>query len=153
LVLSASQSFAPFPAHEKPIELTIAFVVDKAIPGLDKNPRPLRTVDCSLMQGFRAVAEGALLCDEQTAVLNHAARLLLGEAEAERILEGLKNTTLGFDEASVGTLRRELVLYGLIEIAREDRSSYTVGHSSITRTVTIWKLTDYGRHQLAATAP
>jgi len=97
------------------------------------------------MEAFRAVAEGALLSEDKDAVLKHAALLLLEYGE--------ENSSVRFDPTSVRTLRRELVLYGLIEVAREDRSSYSLGPSSITHTVTIWKLTDYGRRQLAAIAP
>jgi hypothetical protein len=104
------------------------------------------------------VAEGALLYEIKEAVLQHAATILLGET-AKRIFEEVPNAVLGFDSRSEKILRRELVLYGLIDIAREDRSSYatTAGLMSpsgtVTRTVTIWKLTDYGRRQLAAIAP
>jgi hypothetical protein len=64
-----------------------------------------------------------------------------------------KDSSIGFDPASVRTLRRDLLLYGLIEVAREDRSSYRASSGTVTQTVTIWRLTDWGRRQLAAIAP
>jgi hypothetical protein len=93
------------------------------------------------------VAEATLLHVDETTVLNHAAKLLLSEPEN-------KDSIIGFDAASVRTLRREFLLYGLIEIGREDRSYYhPLDKSTVTQTVTTWKLTDYGRRQLAAIAP
>ena len=79
--------------------------------------------------------------------------MLFLDPEMKKILEDNKPVTVGFDPASVRDLRRDLVLYGLIEVAREDHSTYIVGPSSITRTFTIWRLTDYGRRQLVAIAP
>jgi hypothetical protein len=79
--------------------------------------------------------------------------MLFLDPETKKLFEDTKNVTAGFDPASLRNLRRDLVLYGLIEIAREDRSTYTIGHSSITRTFTIWRLTDYGRRQLVTIAP
>jgi hypothetical protein len=131
--LSATRHSAPFPAHEKRIQLTV-------VSGF-AGSKHVRTLDCSLMESFRAVAEGALLYDDDYTVLEHAAKLLLGEPE----IEG----SVTFDAASKRTLRRELVLYGLLEIDRKDISS----HGGGTQTITIWKLTDYGRRQLAAIAP
>jgi hypothetical protein len=148
--LSAAQQLSPFPAHQKPIQLNI---VRSAGGSTDLTEwRPMQTIDCSLMQAFKAVAEGALLYADENDVLKHAAMLFLGP-ETNKILEDNKTVTVGFDPASVRNLRRDLVLYGLIEIAREDRSTYTIGPSSITRTFTIWRLTDYGRRQLVAIAP
>jgi len=104
------------------------------------------------MQAFKAVAEGALLYADENDVLKHAAMLFLN-LETKKLFEDTESITVGFDPASLRNLRRDLVLYGLIEVAREDRSTYTIGHSSITRTFTIWRLTDYGRRQLVAIAP
>lgn len=118
---------APFPAHEKQINLLMK---DGSV------------LTCSLMDGFKAVAEGALLYEHEGQVLSHAAKLLLGITPSG-----------DFDQTSVMTLRRELLLYGLIEIAREDRSKPHYSKGTMTQTVTIWKLTDYGRRQLAAVAP
>jgi hypothetical protein len=125
---AAQQSLetVPFPAHLKPIRLTIVNV---------GNAKTIRTVDSSLRQAFQAVAEGALLYQTEHMVLNHAANLLLGEPENG-------NTTIGFNLASVKTLRRELMLFGLIEVQGQH------GGSLIS-----WRLTDYGRRQLAAIAP
>jgi nucleoside 2-deoxyribosyltransferase len=127
------QVTAPFPAHEKPIQLTILAV---------SSSKPLRTVDCSLMRAFQAVAEGTLQYDLELDVLAYAAKLLIGRPEDDK-------ESLGFDETSIRTLRRELVLYGLIEIVREDRST----SDGTPMRVTIWRLTDYGRCQLVAIAP
>jgi nucleoside 2-deoxyribosyltransferase len=135
---AAQEATVPFPAHKNPIQLAISRVVNK-------QREPVRTVDCSLKQGFQAVAEGALLYDDSRHILTHAAKLLLGKPE-----EG--DASIGFDFASERTLRRELLLYGLIEIVREARASPTM-LGTVTDTTTIWKLTDYGRRQLAAIAP
>jgi len=148
--LSAAQQLSPFPAHQKPIQLNI---VRSAGGSTDLTEwRPLQTIDCSLMQAFKAVAEGALLYADENDVLKHAAMLFLN-LETKKLFEDTESITVGFDPASLRNLRRDLVLYGLIEVAREDRSTYTIGHSSITRTFTIWRLTDYGRRQLVAIAP
>jgi len=140
----------PFPAHAKPIQLAISRVVNK-------QRQPVRTVDCSLRQALQAVGEGTLLYDTPREVLNHAAKLLLGKPEEN-------DRSINFDFASEQTLRRELVLNGLIEIVREDRppasrfdfdsppSAY-LRATPISELPTIWKLTDYGRRQLAAIAP
>lgn len=158
--LNAAQELtAPFPAHEKPIQLIIAAGVSSPTDPIfgqssNSNWGPLRTINCSVMQAFKAVAEGALLYADEKDVLNHAAMLFLDPAETEKLLkETNKNVTFGFDPESVKILRRDLLLYGLIEVAWEDRSTYTLGPSSITRTFTIWRLTDYGRRQLMAIAP
>jgi nucleoside 2-deoxyribosyltransferase len=141
--LSAAQQLSPFPAHEKQIQLAIAQVIGR----IKSDPEPIRTLDCSLMEALKAVAEAALLYEYENQVLNYAAKLLLGEPES-------KDSLLGFQAASVRTLRREFVLYGLFEIGHEDRSHYSPpDKSSVTQTVTTWKLTDYGRRQLAAIAP
>jgi uncharacterized protein DUF4062 len=140
--LSAAQQSGPFPAHEKPIRLTILI-------GGYLDPHPPETIDCSLMQGFQVVAEGALLYAEEYLVLEYAAKLLLGKPQDERAMR--------FDEASVKTLRRDLVLYGLIDVQGADRSTYSYDKEgnigTTTQTVTVWRLTDYGRRQLAAIAP
>jgi nucleoside 2-deoxyribosyltransferase len=140
--LSATQELPPFPA-QKPIRLTFLRVDKEKI-----GSYPCKTVDCSLIQAFQAVGEGTLLDEEEDRVLKHAAKLLLGDAE--------KDSNIYFDAASVRILRRELLLYGLLEVDREDRSyrgwSGKV-ESTHTVTVTIWRLTDYGRRQLAAMAP
>jgi hypothetical protein len=139
---AAQQSLetVPFPAHEKPIQLIIATGFGGAAPH--------KTVDCSLRRAFQAVAEGALQYDTDYEVLTHAAKLLLAEPADDK-------GSFSFADASVQTLRRELVLYGLIEIRREDRSGLGFGKDTMitnTRTVTVWRLTDYGRRQLAAIA-
>jgi Domain of unknown function (DUF4062) len=108
--LSAAQQSlmtAPFPAHEKLIQLIIRS-------GFGRQERP-QIIDCSLMRAFQAVAEGALQDDLDHEVLEYAAKLLIGRPEGDK-------ESFGFDETSIRTLRRELVLYGLIEVAREDRS-------------------------------
>jgi Domain of unknown function (DUF4062) len=138
---AAQEATAPFPAHEKPIHLIIATGFGGA--------RPYKTVDCSLRQAFQAVAEGALLYDIDDEVLTYAAKLLLAEPADDK-------GSFRFVDASVQTLRRELVMYGLIEIRREDRSSLGFDKDTMTtrtQTVTVWRLTDYGRRQLAAIAP
>ena len=134
----------PFPAHQKPIQLII-----QSGSGLGRI-KHAQTINCSLSQAFQAVAEGALLYDNESRSLGYAAKLLLGRPEGDKVV-------FGFDDASVQTLRRELVLYGLIEIRREDRSGLSFGKddamTTTTQTVTVWRLTDYGRRQLAAIAP
>ena len=139
--LSAAQhslATIPFPA-DKSIQLAI-------VSGYGK---PVRTVVCSLGQGFKAVAEAALLYEDDYQVFSHAAKLLLGEPEMIQ-----DDILLGFNPASVRTLRRDLLLYGLIEVGLQDRSSYnSFDKITATETVTIWRLTDYGRRQLAAIAP
>jgi hypothetical protein len=75
--------------------------------------------------------EGALQFRDQDEVLWYAAKRFLGDNEYRN---------LRFHETSVKTLRRDLVLYGLIEV---DQDGFT----------RVWKLTDYGRRQLAAIAP
>jgi Domain of unknown function (DUF4062) len=147
---SAQKVTVPFPAHEKPIQLIITRGFHSrgyVTRGFDRGEHA-QTVDCSLRQAFQAVAEGALLYDVEHDVLGHAANLL-GKSEGN-------NKLAGFADTSVKTLRRELLLYDLIEIRSEDRSSYGFNKDSITtrtHTVTVWKLTEYGRRQLIAIAP
>jgi hypothetical protein len=153
--LGAAESTAPFSAHEKPIELLI--VAGQWAGGTLQGPRVIEVRECSLMEGFRAVAEGTLRYAEEKDVLNHAAKSLLEPTTIKDLFKEAgdysSRIVCGFDEVCLEDLRRDLVLYGLIQVEHEERSRYTVGHSSITSTVAVWKLTDYGRRQLAAVAP
>jgi len=139
---AAEQSLsAPFPARKKPIELTFV-----------KNDKVVGTSECSLGISFQAVAEASLLHDDESEVLDYAAMLLcrwLNQSKGAQF-EGDER----FSEQSVLTLRREFLLNGLIEIRREDRTSYDImRNTNTTYTVPIWKLTDYGRQQLRAITP
>ena len=58
-----------------------------------------------------------------------------------------------FEEDSIRRLRRELVLYGLIEASRQETTHYQAGKGNVTYMIPVWKLTDYGRRQLAAISP
>lgn len=129
-IAQQSLDTAPFPAHEKPIRLTVVRYPDRQVVET--------TLNCSLMKGFRAVAEAMLLHERQRQVIRHAIHLLLDCSEIEA--EGFT-----FDNASIRLLRRELSLYGLLEVSHENLPQ---GGG-----VDIWRLTDYGRRQLAAIAP
>jgi hypothetical protein len=141
--LSAAQQslvVAPFPAHQKPIRLTI-------VTGYGQSAAIVGIVECSLKAGFSAVAEASLLDQYQDPVLHHAATLLLGDDPKN------KDPHLGLHPESVRTLRRELVLYGLFDVTQEEHSAYSPSMGTVPRSVILWKLTDYGRRQLAAIAP
>jgi hypothetical protein len=107
-----------------------------------------KEVERSLAKIFSVVAEAILQDDRERAVLQSAASSLL-----ETIPEGW--TVDGFDHESVRLVRRQLQLYGLIEIAHETMSLSDVGRiiaRAETETVNVWRLTDYGRRQLRAMA-
>lgn len=137
-VAQQPSEITPFPAHENLIQLTIL----KRF-----RPETARSINCTLSKGFQAVAEGVLLHDDEVDVFDYAARFLFN-AESDEL------ERFAFDELSMATLRRKFLLYGLLEVGWEDRSGYNMAsRTTATQTIRVWRLTDYGRRQLAAIAP
>jgi Domain of unknown function (DUF4062) len=89
---------------------------------------------------FSAIAEAILQNDLEDVVLTAAARRL-SEKRADRYQ---------FSDESVMDIRRQLQLYGLIEISRETITSRPFLERAQTETQNVWRLTNYGRSQLRA---
>jgi uncharacterized protein DUF4062 len=124
-----------FPAHKKPLSLAVR-------PSTGRQ----EVVQCTVGTAFEAVGEAALQYMEQNEVLSDAARRILNRP----LTEGIR---LEFETGSLMALRRELVLYGLVEFTTEARSAFSaVNATTVTRTISVLKLTDYGRRQLSALA-
>lgn len=102
-------------------------------------------VEPSLGTIFRLIAEAILQDDQERQVL-YAAAYWLAEIPEGWSLDG-------FDNESVRVMRRQLQLYGLIEILHETISrSDPFSKGTQSDTVDVWRLTDYGRRQLRAMA-
>jgi len=131
-----------FKGHEKLLELSIY------ISGWNANRQERRQLPVkeSLGKIFSMIAECILQDDRETAVLDSTASWIAGS-----VPEGW--SVDGFEANSHGLIRRQLQLYGLIEIVRETMNSTDyMNKTSTAETVTVWRLTDYGRRQLRAVA-
>jgi hypothetical protein len=134
-----------FPAHKKQMKLTLNAV--RQTPPEEKLEQPQQerlSCECSLADAFQVVAEGSLQSLYEYEVLSVAAFMLSRKGETGESWE------VTFDDESIQSLRRQLLLYGLIEIVptiRNTHSMFPMG-SARSETVNVWKLTDYGRRQL-----
>ena len=120
----------PFPASDMAFPLVV----------VSKGKEKIR-IECSLSDAFRAVAVALIEDPYEWSVLQSAASILS------------KGTADEFTEASIRQLRHQLVMLGLVEIEiREIVEESPGGRKTLRRvenTWNIWKLTDYGRGQLA----
>ncbi len=132
-LLENSLDTAPFKGFDRQVALKVA-VFRSAAQG--RQERRTDEIKPTLAQIFVAVAEAIIQNDEQGQVLFHSARAL-----RDNLPDGW--TANEFDQTSTATIRRLLVLYGLIEILR-----VTVTGAVSSGTIFVWRLTDFGRRQL-----
>jgi hypothetical protein len=119
-----------FAAERRPIKLTLV---------IKKQPAE---VNSTLGEAFEVLAEAAIQAHFEHDVLSLAATLL---ANRKRI----EGASPRFHEDGVWQLRRELTLFGLVEIVPATRNYYDpIDQATRSNSVNIWRLTDYGRRQL-----
>ena len=126
----------PFKGHDKPVKLLINLSrrVDQAY------EQQQIEIEYTLGIIFSVIAEAILQNDIERNVLFSAADRLAGSVAGDW-------TVNGFKDENVLSLRRQLQLYGLVQVSR-DTVSQSFGDSTRTDTVNVWRLTDYGRRQL-----
>jgi Domain of unknown function (DUF4062) len=133
-----SLNVTPFTGYDK--EFQVHIELHRQHEGRDQSAQ--LEMRHSLGRIFCTVAEGILQDDREIWVLRSAATWLAGKRSDGWEVDG-------FNPESVNLIRRQLQLYGLIEISRETMSNPDyLSRTTTSETVYVWKLTDYGRRQL-----
>jgi hypothetical protein len=140
-LIAAEQSLdtTAFKGHDRLFKLRVR-------KGAYQNGRTERTehdIERSRREIISAVAEATLQTDDEPTVLELASASLLENRSP------MKDESYQFEDRSALLIRRQLTLFGLIEIAREIVSVWDFSkNANRANTVRVWRLTDYGRRQL-----